>query len=145
MSTVVPSGAASDARAGLAESGQTLRAIAKSIVAQLESRSRFFPGATFEDPQWLMMLDLFIAGEEGRDVSVSSLCFASGVPPTTALRHIRTLVSKGLFERTSHPRDRRICHVRLSDTARDRMTIYLSSLAAGRLDGDEGPPLRAAH
>jgi len=145
MSTVFRSGAANDARTGVADTGETLRSIAKAIVAQFESRSSFFPGATFEDPQWLMMLDLFIAGEEGRDVSVSSLCFASGVPPTTALRHIRTLVSKGLFERISHPRDRRICHVRLSDAAKDRMTIYLSSLAAGRLNGDEGPPLRAAH
>lgn len=145
MSTVVRSPAPSDAPSRLTAAGADTRAIAKSIVAQLQSRQKFFPGATFEDPQWLMMLDLFIAAEEGRDVSVSSLCFASGVPPTTALRHIRNLVSRGLFERTSHPRDRRICHVRLSDAARDRMTIYLSSLAAGRLDGDEGPPLRAAH
>jgi len=67
------------------------------------------------------------------------------VPPTTALRHIRMLVSKGLFERVSHPRDRRICHVRLSTHAKSQMTSYLTSLAAGRLDADEGPPLRAAH
>jgi hypothetical protein len=33
-----------------------------------------------------MLLELFAAHESGRCVSISSLCYASGVPPTTALR-----------------------------------------------------------
>lgn len=122
-----------------------LRVLAKLIVAQLARRRKYWPEATFEDPQWLMMLDLFIASEEGRDISVSSLCFASGVPATTALRHIRALTAKGLFERISHPRDRRICHVRLSEAARKQMIGYLVSLASGGIEPDDGPALRAAH
>ena len=122
-----------------------LRILAKVMVAQLNRRRKYLPTATFEDPQWMMMLDLFIASEEARDVSVSSLCFASGVPPTTALRHIRALTAQGLFERVSHPRDRRICHVRLSDAARNQMIGYLVSVASGRIELDDGPDLRAAH
>jgi DNA-binding MarR family transcriptional regulator len=122
-----------------------LRVLAKLIVAQLNRRKKYLPKATFEDPQWLMILDLFIASEERRDVSVSSLCFASGVPPTTALRHIRALAAKGLFERVSHPRDRRICHVRLSESARNQMIGYLVSVASGGIELDDGPALRAAH
>ena len=122
-----------------------LSTLAKLLVAQLNRRRKFLPSATFEDPQWLMMLELFIASDEGRDVSVSSLCFASGVPPTTALRHIRALTANGLFERVSHPRDRRICHVRLSEAARGQMIGYLVSVASGGIEFDDAPDLRAAH
>lgn len=119
--------------------------VARIMVAQLNRRKAHFPEATFEDPQWMMMLELFIAAEEGRNVSISSLCFASGVPSTTALRHIRTLVAKGLFERVSHPRDRRICHVRLAREAKNQMIGYLVTVASGGFELEDTPALRAAH
>lgn len=122
-----------------------LQVLAKLMVAQLNRRRKYLPAASFEDPQWLMMLELFIASEEGRNISVSSLCIASGVPATTALRHIRALVANGLFERKSHPRDRRIYHVRLSEAARNQMIGYLVSVASGRIELDDGSILRAAH
>jgi DNA-binding MarR family transcriptional regulator len=98
-------------------------------------RNHFLPNAIFEDPQWLMTLDLFIAGEEGRQVSVSSLCCASGVPPTTALRHIRYLQAQGIFERVSHPNDKRISLMRLADASRSQVTRYLSSIGSGPITG----------
>lgn len=119
--------------------------VARIMAAQLNRRKAHFPEATFEDPQWMMMLELFIASEEGRNVSISSLCFASGVPSTTALRHIRTLVAKGVFERVSHPRDRRICHVRLAREAKNQMIGYLVTVASGGFELDDMPALRAAH
>lgn len=125
--------------------GIPLWMIARIMIAQMKRRHRHFPDAVFEDPQWMMMLELFIASEEGRNIAISSLCLASGVPSTTALRHIRALVAKGLFERTSHPRDRRICYVRLSKEARNQMIGYLVSVASGGLELDEPPALRAAH
>ena len=119
--------------------------VARIMAAQLNRRKAHFPEATFEDPQWMMMLELFIAGEEGRNVSISSLCFASGVPSTTALRHIRALVAKGLFERVSHPRDRRICHVRLTRETKNQMIGYLVTVASGGFELEDTPALRAAH
>ena len=119
--------------------------LARILLAQMKRRGRFIPDASFEDPQWRMMLDLFIAAEEGREVSVSALCSTSGVPATTALRQIRALAAKGLFERKPHPRDRRICLVRLSSKARNQMIGYLASLTSGAFELDDGPPLRAAH
>lgn len=119
--------------------------VARIMAAQLNRRKAHFPEATLEDPQWMMMLELFIAAEEGRNVSISSLCFASGVPSTTALRHIRALVAKGLFERVSHPRDRRICHVRLAREAKNQMIGYLVTVASGEFDLEDMPALRAAH
>ena len=61
----------------------------------------------FRDPAWDMLLDLLVAAEEGRRVSVTSLCHASGVPTTTALRHVERLDELGLIDRTADPIDRR--------------------------------------
>jgi DNA-binding MarR family transcriptional regulator len=119
--------------------------LARALVDQFNRRSQYLPGAIFGDPQWLMTLELFIAREERREVSVSSLCFVSGVPATTALRHIRSLEDKGIFERGSHPKDRRISHVRLSEAARAQVARYLLSISSGGLIVDDDLPLLAAH
>ena len=114
---------------------QPLVAVARQIVEQARRRSQYVPGAILEDPQWMMMLDLFIAAEEGRQVSVSSLCCASGVPPTTALRHIRYLQTQGIFERISHPNDKRISLMRLADASRSQVARYLSAIGPGITPG----------
>jgi len=114
---------------------QSLADFARLMLDDARSRSHFLPGAIFEDPQWLMTLDLFIAAEEGREVSVSSLCCASGVPPTTALRHIRYLQAQGIFERISHPHDKRISLVRLAEASRSQVARYLSSIWNNLISG----------
>lgn len=40
----------------------------------------------FGEPAWDMIVDLFIAAEENKTVSVSSLCIDASVPMTTVLR-----------------------------------------------------------
>ena len=102
---------------------------ARLLRAQINKRSTFLSNLLFEDPQWLMTLELFIAAEENRQVSVTSLCAASGVPSTTALRHIKSLERKAVFQRLSHPRDKRISHVRLSETTRLQVARYLASIS----------------
>ncbi|HEX7822007.1 MAG TPA: hypothetical protein VF463_15470 [Sphingobium sp.] len=70
--------------------------------------------ATFGDPAWSMLLDLYVSAMSGKRTSVSSLCIASGVPPTTALRHISTMVSKGWILRVADPKDARRIFLELS-------------------------------
>jgi DNA-binding MarR family transcriptional regulator len=123
----------------------SLSALARLLAEHIRRRVRYLPSIVVEDPQWLMTLELFVAGEEGRTVSVSSLCLASGVPSTTALRHIRTLERKGMFNRLPHPRDRRISHVRLSENARTQVARYLLSLSTGEAYEESPLRLRAAH
>jgi len=113
----------------------SLVAVAQQMLDHARRRRQFLPGAIFEDPQWLMTLDLFIAGEEGREVSVSSLCCASGVPPTTALRHIRYLQAQGIFVRVSHPNDKRISLMRLAKGSRNQLGRYLASLGPTLVTG----------
>ena len=124
---------------------QSLVAIARTLIEHARRRSAFLPGAKFEDPQWMMMLDLFIAAEEKRSVSVTSLCMAACIPPTTALRHIRYLEKQGLFERVSHPNDKRISLVRLSEAARGQVARYLISLSPTGMSGMDHPALRLTY
>jgi DNA-binding MarR family transcriptional regulator len=118
--------------------------LARLLVEHTNKRAAFLPNLVLEDPEWLMTLELFIAAEENREVSVTSLCAMSGVPSTTALRHIKSLERKAMFQRVSHPRDKRISHVRLSDAARLQVARYLLSISAFGQMIDE-PSLHAAH
>src|SRR3546814_13389087 len=91
-------------------------------------RTRFFDGALFADPAWDMLLDLTAARAEHVRVSVTSLCIASGVPPTTALRWISQMVDVGLFVRTEDGVDKRRAFIALSDHAAAAMARYFAEL-----------------
>lgn len=99
-------------------------------------RDQFFGAGLFEDPAWDMLLDLFAADLERARVSVSSLCIAAAVAPTTALRWIQRMTDAGLFVREADPFDRRRAFLALSSAARDGMLAYWS--AAARLASPSG-------
>ncbi len=87
-------------------------------------RHQFFGEGLLEDPAWDMLLDLFAADLERAQVSVSSLCIAAAVAPTTALRWIGRMTEEGLFERKPDPFDRRRAFMALSANAREAMMRY---------------------
>lgn len=99
----------------------------RTVIRSRRLRAQFFTGDLFADPAWDMLLDLFAAGLEGRRVSVSSLCIAAAVPPTTALRWISTLHEAELFERHADPSDRRRAYIALSDKGLEGMRCYAAS------------------
>jgi len=96
-------------------------------------RNRPFPEVLFEDPAWDMLLDLYAAHLERAQVSVSSLCIAAAVAPSTALRWIGRMTEDGLFVREPDPFDRRRAFMALSDAALDRMNRYFATLAQNGL------------
>lgn len=95
-------------------------------------RDRYMPTDLFADPAWDMMLDLMAARLDGKRVSVSSLCIAAAVPPTTALRWIGQLTERGIFVRTRDPHDARRVFIGLSDEAAENVAAWF---AAARRDG----------
>ena len=109
--------------------------LVRRIIRQRQLRARFFDGELFADPAWDMLLDLTAARAEYARVSVTSLCLASGVPPTTALRWIGQLNEAGLLERVDDETDRRRVFIALSDHAADAMARYFAELgrSAARL------------
>jgi hypothetical protein len=102
----------------------------RRIIRQRQLRARFFDGDLFADPAWDMLLDLTAARAEHVRVSVTSLCIASGVPPTTALRWIGQMIDGGLLERVEDETDRRRAFIALTDKASDGMARYFAELGA---------------
>ncbi len=104
----------------------------RGLIRMRRLRDRYFDPGLFADPAWDMLLDLMAARQERVQVAVSSLCIASAVPPTTALRWIRMMTENGLFERVSDPVDGRRVFIRLSDAAADAMMRYLGSVRSAQ-------------
>ena len=104
--------------------------LVRRIIRQRQLRARFFDGDLFGDPAWDMLLDLTAARAEHARVSVTSLCIASGVPPTTALRWIGQMSEAGLLERVEDETDRRRAFITLTDRAADSMARYFAEIGA---------------
>ncbi|WP_394647800.1 winged helix DNA-binding protein [uncultured Sphingomonas sp.] len=105
----------------------------RDVLRARRIRDRFFGEGLFEDPAWDMLLDLFAARLEGSRVSVSSLCIAAAVAPTTALRWIGKLTAIHLLDRAPDPDDRRRAFVALTADAANAMHRYVAALAEARL------------
>lgn len=100
----------------------------RAILRARRARDQFFRPELFADPAWDMLLDLTAAKLEHQRVSVSSLCIAAAVPPTTALRWIKALTDEGVLARRADPTDGRRIFVELGDPAFQAMTAYLGWL-----------------
>jgi hypothetical protein len=100
-------------------------AFIRSIIRARRLRDRYFKGGLFADPAWDMLLDLMAARLEKHRVAVSSLCIAAAVPPTTALRWIKTLTDRGILVRCADPADGRRVYIELSDDAARSLTAYI--------------------
>lgn len=98
------------------------------VIQSRRLRNRYFDKELFADPAWDMMLDLFYAEIAQLRVSVSSLCIASGVPPTTALRWIKTMTDADLLRRRPDSHDARRVFVELTPLASKGMRCYFNEL-----------------
>jgi len=102
-----------------------LARLATGLIRARRLRETHFNADLFADPAWDMLLDLYVEKCRGTRTSVTSLCIASGVPPTTALRWIASLTNLGIIEREEDRRDRRRAFLQLSSVAERAMTRYL--------------------
>jgi hypothetical protein len=100
----------------------------RTMIRARRLREQYFSADLFADPAWDMLLDLTAARLEHRQVAVSSLCIAAAVPPTTALRWIKTLTEQGVLVRISDPNDGRRVFIELSDDAAHEMLAYLAAV-----------------
>lgn len=111
-----------------AEPSQITPAHLHQMLAARRARSRFFPDALFADPAWDILLDLLNSRLTQRRVSISSVCVASNVPPTTALRWIKLLENDGLVSRRADPFDGRRFYIELTEKAEASLSRYFASV-----------------
>jgi DNA-binding MarR family transcriptional regulator len=104
--------------------------LARRLYDLRRRRETLFPNSAelFGEPAWDAMLDLFIAHEAGREISMADAAQGACTSTTAAQRWIGVLEARGLAERYADPHDRRRTLVRLTGAATDAMRRYLDDL-----------------
>ncbi len=103
---------------------------ARQIYTNRRKRCSIFGNTElFGEPGWDILLDLYIAHSENKQVSVSSACIGSAAPPTTGLRWLGVLAEADLVLREHDPADQRRVLVRLTDKGLSTMDEYFASTA----------------
>jgi len=105
----------------------------RSIIRARRLRDQFMPGDLFADPAWDILLDLLQAEIIQHRVPVSSLCIASAVPATTALRWIRTLTDRQMLLRREDPHDARRVFIELAPATSSALRRYFDKVGAQAL------------
>lgn len=113
--------------------GSQLNALVRLEIEMLRMRRRVV-GDEQGDPVWAIVLELCAARMEERQVSVTSLCLASGLPVTTALRRIDELEHDGRITRNPDKNDRRRVFVAIDGEFHGRILEQL--MAMERIRGE---------
>ncbi|MFC5353907.1 response regulator [Azospirillum himalayense] len=112
-----------------AANGENRRlAVLRTLQQSRVARDKYFPKGLFEDPCWDMLLDLMANHLRGRRISVSSLCMASGVAQTTALRRITELHDRGLVRRIADEKDGRRVFIELTEQGIAALSGYVEHI-----------------
>jgi DNA-binding MarR family transcriptional regulator len=109
---------------GPAVSAETVR----SVIRARRLRDQFMPADLFADPAWDILLDLLQAEIIQHRVPVSSLCIASAVPATTALRWIRSMTDRDMLVRREDPHDARRVFIELAPLTSAAMRHYFDKV-----------------
>lgn len=109
------------------------------------ARAPALPTSLLGEPAWDLLLDLFVHEAQGKMISTSSACIASGVPMTTALRYIKLLEAQELIQAVQNRSDERVRLLKLSPKGQQIMTDYLSRRyrLSASFNRDEGATGRA--
>jgi CheY-like chemotaxis protein len=136
-----------------------LAEVVDALLGVFEMFDRRLPEAVQSEPHVRMMLYSVRQHLSGNMPCISSVCYASGQPLTTALRRLNEIVGAGMLEKVEDPRDKRRTAVRPStdllsrlkglgavatrvSDALGRQHAGLKHLAAASAAGDAGPARR---
>ena len=103
----------------------------RALIRLRRNRDRFFDAEIFADPAWDILLELYAAELGQLRVSVTSLCAAAAVPPTTALRWINQLEERRLISRRPDPTDARRHFIELTYKGIEGMNAYFRTIPGG--------------
>lgn len=92
------------------------------LLRQSVLEEHFTPG------EWQILLELFVATEEGRLSAVSDMGLTEGIPRSTALGIVADMTRRGFLLRTADPTDGRRFHVSIEANLHHRINALLLSL-----------------
>jgi DNA-binding MarR family transcriptional regulator len=105
----------------------------RSVIQARAERGAHFSAVLFSDPAWDILLELYLAELEQRRLAITTLGDRAGVPATTALRWIETLLHRGLLRREKDFSDARRFFATLTVDGFDAMNEYFGSLPTAAL------------
>lgn len=123
----VPVAGANDSAAGM-PLPETNPGLIVAVIAARKLRNKYFDRDLFFDPAWSILIDLYHAELSGQQLSVSAVCYGSGVAETTALRYIGVLEQRSLIERVPDPKDKRRAFLRLTPSAHEKLGKYFGEV-----------------
>jgi CheY-like chemotaxis protein/DNA-binding MarR family transcriptional regulator len=109
-------------------SAENYRSLVNTLIAARKVRHRTVNADLFSDPCWDMLLELYAATLAGEQTYLTALCYAAGVPLTTAIRRFEDLVTSGLATKMTDPIDRRRIIVKLTDEGQKRLEQFLHTM-----------------
>lgn len=106
----------------------TLLALAAKIYSARRKVDEVFGMAGFAvSPAWDMMLDLYRAKANNRDISVTSACIGGACAATTGLRWLQVLENMQLIVRKPDQDDRRRQVIEITDGGKVKIEMALSA------------------
>lgn len=99
--------------------------IARKLWNARSRRNASFGTDLFGEPSWDILLDIFVHQHTGGETTVSSACYGSRVPQTTALRHVANLEAQNLLISSRSSHDGRLRIIKLTDEAVAKMKDVL--------------------
>ena len=93
-------------------------------------RGSFLPHDMFSDPAWDILLALKESEFSSSRMAITAATTVEGIPATTGLRWLKTLVRRGLVLREEDPFDGRRVYVRLHPNASKAIDDFLDGVLA---------------
>ena len=100
--------------------------VVSRVIEARQRRAEFFRSDLFADAAWDILLQLFLAELQERDVEVTDLGIFSSVPDSTAGRWLEKLARDGFVRAKAHPADRRRSVAQLSGQGCRAMHAWLT-------------------
>jgi DNA-binding MarR family transcriptional regulator len=94
-------------------------------------RRRYFPDMFFGEPAWDMLLELLDAELDARQVTITNLCEAVGVPGSVGIRWLNSLVAEGLVRKRPDPHNTFCEFIELEPAASTAFRRYFAELSRG--------------
>lgn len=100
--------------------------VVSRVIEARQRRAEFFRSDLFADAAWDILLQLFLAELQKRDVDVAELVVFSSVPDSTAQRWLEKLEGDGFVRTKAHLPGPRRSFVELSGQGRRAMQAWLT-------------------
>lgn len=98
--------------------------VAGDIVRSRTLRHRLLTGIRLAEPNWDILLDLYLSERKGLRVSICDVAFIAGVSRSTGARCVASLIASGALEGVADEQDGRRTWISLSPHMKAVLEVY---------------------